>query len=724
VKKYVLRMLTLLLLILTSVNIVSAVPAPSGLMCELLANPQWTTIDDSTPEFCWIVNSDVNGDYQTAYQVCVASNWTVLDQNMPDKWDSGKIVSTDSVNVPYTGSALSINQTYFWKVRIWNKLGQVSPWSEIQQIRTGAALSGYSTARYKQVESRVAPVSVKKIGQGRYLLDFGRDAFGYVHWTVPRHDLRIGTAEETMINVVSVQGETASNASVEFHFGEKLENGSVDRSPGGTIRYYKTTLTMDGSDAYAIHPPGTTTGIAIPSEFGRIAPFRYVEIVNCPFAVSADQFRQISVHYPFDDHAASFQSDNQILNAVWDLCSYSMKPTSFCGVYVDGDRERKPYEADAYINQLSHYAVDREFSLARYSHEYLLAHPTWPTEWKQHSIMLAWMDYLYTGNTESLAQFYDTLKNSKLLQQYARASDGLLDTASLQDIVDWPAGERDGYVFKPVNTVVNAFYYHTLVLMEQIAAALGKPADAQKFQQDAQQVYQSFQSVLYNPASGLYVDGEGTSHSSLHANMLPLAFGLVPADRKDVVVAFVKSKGMACSVYGAQYLLEALYLSGQEETAMELMTSEEPRSWVNMMREGSTITMEAWGIAYKPNLDWNHAWGAAPANIISRYVAGIRPLECGFRKALIHPQPADLNHFQIQAPTIRGSVSVSMDMQPDRCTFQIVIPANMTARFVLPVSCSRFGTVLIEGTPTTVQQEGSLRWVDPLGSGSHTIVVQ
>ena len=48
---------------------------------------------------------------------------------------------------------------------------------------------------------------------------------------------------------------------------------------------------------------------------------------------------------------------------------------------VDGDRERIPYEADAYLNQLAHYGVDREFALARYSHEYLLANPTWPTEW-------------------------------------------------------------------------------------------------------------------------------------------------------------------------------------------------------------------------------------------------------------------------------------------------------------------------------------------------------
>jgi hypothetical protein len=724
VKQYrILNSLCLLAVILTLEGIGFAIPAPSGLMCELLANPQTTTIGDATPEFCWIMNSEITGDYQTAYQIMAASSQSLLDANAPDLWDSGKTSGNASVNVTYSGSALSVNQSYFWKVRFWNKLDQVSPWSTIQQIKTGSSLSGYSTARYKQVESRIAPVSVRKIEAGRYLIDFGKDAFGYIRWTVPQNVLRIGTADETMIKMTSTQSGMASDVTVEIHFGEKLKNGLVDRTPGGTIRYYKTTLMLDGSGQYDVHPPGTTTGISIPAEFGRIAPFRYVEIGNCPFAVSADQFRQISVHYPFDDQAALFQSDNQILNDVWDLCSYSMKPTSFCAVYVDGDRERKPYEADAYINQLSHYAVDREFSLARYSHEYLLDHPTWPTEWKQHSIMMAWMDYLYTGNTESLAQHYTTLKNSKLLAQHARASDGLLNTGSLQDIVDWPAGERDGYVFKPVNAVVNAFYYHTLTLMEQIATVLGNTADARQFQQDAQRVYQSFQSVFYNLSTGLYVDGEGTGHSSLHANMFPLAFGLVPADKQDAVVNFVQSRGMACSVYGAQYLLEGLYLSGREDTAMALMTSESSRSWVNMMREGSTITMEAWGIADKPNLDWNHAWGAAPANIISRFVAGVRPLEAGFAKVLIHPQPATLRHFKIQVPTIRGRITVSMDKQASNCTFEITIPANQTAKFVLPENCEGFPNVTLDGDSVTLQHEGTWRFIDPLVSGSHILVI-
>ena len=702
-------------------NIAYSFEAPSGLMCELLANPQNTTIGDANPEFSWIMNSGLDDDSQTAYQIMVASSESLLEQNNPNFWNSNKMSSSQSINIVYGGAALTINQQYYWKVRVWNKNDQVSDWSVYQQFKTGSTLAGYSTARYKQIETSVAPASVTQIDNGRFLIDFGKDAFGYVRWKIPDQVIRFGTEDETMLKLQSTQLDDLSDGSVEFHFGEKLENGLIDRTPGGTIRYYKNTLTLNGSSEYEIHPPGTTTGIKIPSEFGRIAPFRYLELVNCPINVSISDINQITIHYPFDDDASSFHSDNQTLNDVWELCKYSIKPTSFCAVYVDGDRERKPYEADAYINQLSHYCVDREFSLARYSHEYLLSHSTWPTEWKQHSIMMAWADYLYTGNTESLVQNYDVLKNTKLLQQYAR-TDGLLDTSGLQDIVDWPAGERDGYAFKSVNTVVNSFYYYTLLQMEKIATILGYTADADKFSQNAQQVYQSFQNVLYNTQTGIYVDGEGTTHSSLHANMFPLAFGLVPDDKIDTVSDFVISKGMACSVYGAQYLLEALYISGNEQAALDLIISESSRSWVNMIREGSTITMEAWGIAYKPNQDWNHAWGAAPANIIPRFIAGIRPLEPGFAKALIQPQPAALNQFSASIPTIRGNVSIAMNKEANQCSFELQIPANMTARFIIPDNCSTFATVLLDNTEITPQHDGTMKYLDPIPSGSHKII--
>lgn len=55
------------------------------------------------------------------------------------------------------------------------------------------------------------------------------------------------------------------------------------------------------------------------------------------------------------ERAAYFRCSDDTLNRIWELCRYSMKATSFTGYYVDGDRERIPYEADALINQLGRY---------------------------------------------------------------------------------------------------------------------------------------------------------------------------------------------------------------------------------------------------------------------------------------------------------------------------------------------------------------------------------
>ena len=456
--------------------------------------------------------------------------------------------------------------------------------------------------------------------------------------------------------------------------------------------------------------------------------------------------RQIAVNYPFNDNASHFESDSDVLNAVWEICKYSIKATSFCGVYVDGDRERIPYEADAYINQLGHYCVDREFTMARYSHEYLITNPTWPTEWILFSVLMAWADYMYTGNAESLEQFYTDLK-AKTLTVLER-EDGLISTRTglvtadvlrsihfsgkaIRDIVDWPPasftkggelGEQDGYVFTDINTVVNALYYQALILMSKTTKVLNKAQDYNFFHERAEQVKSSINEKLFDKEREIYVDGEGTEHAALHANMFPLAFGMVPEEHSQSVVDFVKSRGMACSVYGSQLLMEALYQGNAGKHALELMTAKTDRSWWRMIEVGSTVTLEAWDIKYKGNMDWNHAWGAAPANIIPRWLMGIRPLEPGFRKILIQPRPGTLERASMTLPTIRGSIKTRFESSQDEFALEVEIPANTTARVALPCMGDAAPAVLLDGEPAKFELDGDFAVVDPVGSGKHILV--
>ncbi|HYC30410.1 MAG TPA: alpha-L-rhamnosidase C-terminal domain-containing protein, partial [Chitinophagaceae bacterium] len=127
--------------------------------------------------------------------------------------------------------------------------------------------------------------------------------------------------------------------------------------------------------------------------------------------------------------------------------------------------------------------------------------------------------------------------------------------------------------------------------------------------------------------------------------------------------------------------LEALYQNGQADYALDLMTATEgDRNWWNMIRTGSTMALEAWDIKYKPNLDWNHAWGTAPANIITRYVWGITPATPGFGKVRIKPQLSSLSSSKIKMPTIKGAILAKYRKKQ----FIIELPESMTGEFILP----------------------------------------
>ena len=503
-------------------------------------------------------------------------------------------------------------------------------------------------------------------------------------------------------------------SSLVIRFGEKLDaDGRIDQRPPGNINFREITHSNspDQSILQPVIPPKEfhlgVEPVKMPTALGEVTPFRYIEIEAEGLRPDSLAVSRLFVHAPFDDHAADFACSDARLNAVWKLCKHTIKATTAFGVYIDGERERIPYEADAYINMVSHFACDLDSRVARATVAHLLAHPTWPTEWSHHMPMMAAMDYLYTGELDVATRHFETLK-SKLLMEKAR-SDGLLVASA---IVDWPAVERDNYnggitdpdnpkqVGPMVNTVANAFYFYALGQMALLADALGKKNEAHDFRELEAKVREAFQEVFFDPSRGLFADGEGSTHFSQHANFFPLAFGLVPETHIAHVADFVAAKGMACSVYGAQYLLEALFAAGRENDAIALMTARGPRTWLRMVEEGSTMTWEAWGPEFKPNLTWNHAWGSAPANIISRFVLGVRPIDPGFSKILIAPRLGPLKWVRGTVPTPLGPVLLQAE-DGASMRLEIEIPEHTSAIVQLPWRDQRSFVVDGRNVPAT-----------------------
>ena len=105
------------------------------LRCEYAVNP--LGIDARTPRFSWLPESDRRGQMQTAYRILVSVSMENLTENIGDKWDSGKVLSDRSVNIPYGGDPLTSGEKCYWKLQVWDKKGKISAWSTTATFEMG-----------------------------------------------------------------------------------------------------------------------------------------------------------------------------------------------------------------------------------------------------------------------------------------------------------------------------------------------------------------------------------------------------------------------------------------------------------------------------------------------------------------------------------------------------------------------------------------------------------
>lgn len=551
---------------------------------------------------------------------------------------------------------------------------------------SAAALAGgagafYLSGRWRQpLTARVIPPVKTRFVKGALQYDFGKVWFGN---TV----LEPGLPEGTPLTI---------------RMGEKLDSeGRIDRNPPGTVRYYEVGATVSGK---TLRPELTPADLRGMEGYGQpVMPFRYVEIESGgqrlePFPVILEAVVDRSYARA---GGIRFYGEGDVpgqLNRLMELGLHTMEATSFMGIFVDGDRERLPYEADGFINQLGWYMATADPTVPRRTLEALFAKPTWPSEWMVHMIFIAWADFRMSGDKRYLAKVIDRLKIFSLAQFIDGT--GLVTTLSeplntdfvktvgadyLEDIVDWPQSERDGYELLPYNTVVNAFVFAGQVRLAELYAALGRDAEAEECRQTAGRLRTAIIGKLIDPADGLFVDGLGSAHKSAHATFFPLAFGLTPQENIPQAVRHIEARiaanenGFPCSVYAAQYLLDGLFDAGAGELALQLMLNSGRRGWMNMLDvHDATITHEAWDPAFKENIDWTHAWGAAFLNVLQRQVLGVRIVQPGWQEWALSPLLRGGLSIDATVPTPLGPIHIKLDGMARTCS----IEAPAAAKFV------------------------------------------
>jgi alpha-L-rhamnosidase len=121
--------------LLTAPTFAKSTPvSPAGLRCEYQTNP--LGIDIVSPCFSWILKSDMRNQSQSAYELIVSNNADAIKKLQGNIWSTGKVNSSQSVQVQYAGSPLQSFTRYFWRVRVYDKNGVASNWSETAWFET------------------------------------------------------------------------------------------------------------------------------------------------------------------------------------------------------------------------------------------------------------------------------------------------------------------------------------------------------------------------------------------------------------------------------------------------------------------------------------------------------------------------------------------------------------------------------------------------------------
>jgi alpha-L-rhamnosidase len=236
-----------------------------------------------------------------------------------------------------------------------------------------------------------------------------------------------------------------------------------------------------------------------------------------------------------------------------------------------------------------------------------------------------------------------------------------------------------------------SYYFKDLCLMEQYAMLLGKTDDAEVLKQQAEQIKIAFNKKFFDPDMAQYDNGSQTSF------VLPLAFGLVPENRRRAVFANLARKietetdfHIGTGLIGGQWLMRVLSDNGRPDLAFAISTQTTYPSWGYMIENGATTIWELWnGNTADPAMNsHNHVMLVGDLNIwMTEYLAGIRSdvKRPGFKHIILHPTPVgSLSWAKASYRSIHGTISSDWRISDSNFTWTFTVPANTMATAYIP----------------------------------------
>ena len=325
------------------------------------------------------------------------------------------------------------------------------------------------------------------------------------------------------------------------------------------------------------------------------------------------------------------------------------------------------------------------------------------TQWldfKCSTALAARAHLAYSGDASTVAQLwsdddgairagdgtgpYNSLQFFASLRYYNGSGRGLLHfpasgacggTWACDALVDWPVGTRDGYDVGADNTddtVRSALGAMAYAGLADVAGWLGKAAPAARYAAMAAGVRGALRrlNLRSNGSEAYFVDGAvgaPAAHAAVHSTLYAIAAGAADGDGAlaGALTAFLRRRGVAPSscMMGRWWVTGLLrigvWAADAADLALEVLTAPGYPGWLYMIQQGATTTMEAWRPQDKSNLDWAHPWCASPSFTLPGGVLGAEPLEPGWGRWRLAPQPSSLSRVDARVPTPAGVLDVA-----------------------------------------------------------------
>jgi alpha-L-rhamnosidase len=357
------------------------------------------------------------------------------------------------------------------------------------------------------------------------------------------------------------------------------------------------------------------------------------------------------------------------------------------------------------------------------------------TAWADAGIICPWTVYRVYGDTRVIDRCWEPM--TRFMEWRKRTSRDYLGVVHGNNWGDWLAQEETK---TPLDYIDTVFFAYDARLMADMARATGRDRAEADYEQLAGKIKRAFVKKYVRSDGTLTVDTQTAYALALFANLVPKELREAAGQELTDKIA-ANGHRMATGFLGTRPLLPVLSSVGQNDLAVRLLQSREFPSWGYEIEQGATTIWERWDSYTKEDGFGRHN---AAMNSFSHYafgavcewmfndLAGIGTLEPGYQKIIIWPRPPSpgsnpdhepISWVKARYDSIRGPIAVSWRREAGQFDLEVTIPANTTARLVLPSTnadgITESGKPLAEASDVRLIGAGDGTAALSLGSGTY-----